>query len=237
MTDQKNYRDAELEKFDSIADEWWDPAGSLKTLHIINPVRLGYIESVVPLKNLRILDVGCGGGILSESMARASALVTAIDASETAIRVARDHTRVSGLQVDYHACTVEQFEQTVSQPFDAITCMEMLEHVPDPVAVVASMTRLLRPGGHLFLSTINRNLKSWLQTILVAERLLGLVPAGTHDYSQYIRPSELSRWLRAAGMEVADISGLGYLPFLDIAFRQADASVNYMLHAIKPDNH
>lgn len=229
-----NYRQSELEKFDSIADEWWNPDGSLKTLHALNPVRLRYITSVVKLNGQRVLDVGCGGGLLTEALAAASASVTGIDASATAIRIATDHLAVSKLQIDYVATTVEQFEMEGRQPFDVITCMEMLEHVPDPVAVVESMMRLLKPGGHLFLSTINRNPLAWLQTIVIAERLLGLVPADTHEYAQYIRPSELSRWLRNAGMQIIDISGMGYLPGFNYAFRRSSPAVNYLLYAIKP---
>lgn len=234
MTSDNNVQPSELLKFDVIADEWWNPAGKLKTLHVINPVRLRYIESAVTLKNQRVLDIGCGGGLLTEAMSSTGAQVTGIDASETAIKIAANHSGTSGRKVDYLTCTIEQFEHTCKQPFDVITCMEMLEHVPDPSAVIASASRLLRPGGHLFLSTINRNLKAWLQTIVVAEHLLDLIPAGTHDYAQYIRPSELSRWLRSVGMEVADISGLGYLPLLDRAYADADPSVNYIMHALKP---
>ena len=229
-----NYRESEIEKFDSIAGEWWKPDGHLKTLHAINPVRLNYITSFAELKNQRVLDVGCGGGLLTEAMAGAAAIVTGIDASATAIHVATNHLTLSKLQVEYVATTVEQFEQNHPQPFDIITCMEMLEHVPEPVAVVESMVRLLKPGGHLFLSTINRNPAAWLQTIVIAERLLGLVPADTHEYAQYIRPSELSRWLRNSGMQIGDISGIGYVPGFNYAFRRSSPAVNYLLHAIKP---
>ena len=219
-----NYNPAEIEKFEQIASEWWDPTGKLKTLHIINPLRLQYISDAVDLKNARVLDIGCTG-----------ALVTGIDAGEINITIAQDHLQISGLTVEYIATTVEQYQQAVGRQFDVITCMEMLEHVPDPVAIIETAAGLLRPGGHLFLSTLNRNLRAYLESIIAAEYLLKLIPAGTHTYSQYIRPSELGRWVRGSGLQIIDISGLKYIPLLDRVYLSSDPSVNYILHAIKPD--
>lgn len=230
-----NYNPAEIEKFEQIASEWWDPTGKLKTLHIINPLRLQYISDAVDLKNARVLDIGCGGGLLTEAMATTGALLTGIDAGEINITIAQDHLQISGLTVEYIATTVEQYQQAVGRQFDVITCMEMLEHVPDPVAIIETAAGLLRPGGHLFLSTLNRNLRAYLESIIAAEYLLKLIPAGTHTYSQYIRPSELGRWVRGSGLQIIDISGLKYIPLLDRVYLSSDPSVNYILHAIKPD--
>ncbi len=230
-----NYTPAEIEKFEQIASEWWDPTGKLKTLHIINPLRLQYICDAVGLKNVRVLDIGCGGGLLTEAMAATGALVTGIDAGEINITIARDHLQKSGLAVEYIATTVEQFWQAAERQFDVITCMEMLEHVPDPVAIIETAAALLRPGGHLFVSTLNRNLRAYLESIIAAEHLLKLIPAGTHTYSRYIRPSELGRWVRASGLEILDISGLKYIPLVDRVYLSSDPSVNYIVHAIKPD--
>lgn len=232
--DNLNVSLSELGKFDAIASEWWDPLGKLRTLHVVNPVRLKYIENIVELKNRKVLDVGCGGGILSEAMASRHALVTAIDASETSIRIAKNHLTESGLSVNYFTCTVEQYASDTHQQFDVISCMEMLEHVPNPESIIESSSRLLKPGGHLFLSTINRNLQSYLGTIVGAEHILNMLPVGTHDYAQYIRPAELGHWLRNFGMEVMDISGIRYLPFLHMAHLCTSPAINYIVHAQKP---
>lgn len=234
MTSDYNYSQVELEKFSSIAHEWWESRGKFRTLHVVNPVRLQYIENSVALKNLQVLDIGCGGGLLCEAMAAKSALVTGIDASDLSIRIAKDHLLQSNLAVNYLTCTVEQFAATSHQQFDVISCMEMLEHVPDPVAVIKTAARLLKPGGHFYLSTINRNLRSYLETVIGAEYLLDLIPAGTHDYSQYIRPAELCSWLRAAGLEVVDIKGIKYIPFIHIAHLSTAPAVNYIVHASMP---
>jgi 2-polyprenyl-6-hydroxyphenyl methylase/3-demethylubiquinone-9 3-methyltransferase len=233
--DDSNYTPAEVEKFELIANDWWDPTGKLKTLHKINPLRLQYILDAASLKNARVLDIGCGGGLLTEAMAASGAIVTGIDAGEVNIRFAKAHLQQSGLAVEYVAGTVEQFSLSANRQFDVITCMEMLEHVPDPAAIIETASRLLRPGGHLFLSTLNRNLRSYLESIMAAEYLLQLIPKGTHTYAQYIRPSELGRWIRGAGMEIIDITGLKYLPLLERVYLSSDASVNYIVHAIKPD--
>ena len=232
--DNLNVSLSELGKFDAIASEWWDPLGNFRTLHVINPVRLKYIEDILTLRNKQVLDIGCGGGILSEALASRQALVTAIDASETSIRIAKNHLAASGLSVNYVACTVEQFASENQQQFDVISCMEMLEHVPNPESIIDSASRLLKPGGHLFLSTINRNFKAYLATIVGAEHLLNMLPVGTHDYSQYIRPAELGHWLRNSGMEVMDISGIRYLPFLHMAHLCTSPAINYIVHAQMP---
>jgi 2-polyprenyl-6-hydroxyphenyl methylase/3-demethylubiquinone-9 3-methyltransferase len=226
-----NLDQEELHKFESLAADWWDPHGRLKTLHIINPARLKYITAAVDLKDRTVLDVGCGGGILCEAMAAKTARVTGIDASCAAIEAANQHQKQSGLTVTYLNCTVEEFATRRRQTFDVITCMELLEHVPDPVMVIETISGLLNPGGHLFLSTINRTLRAYAGAIITAEYLLGLLPRETHDYSKFIRPSELCQWLRASGLTIKDISGLKYLPMLDYAVVDTDPSINYMVHA------
>lgn len=234
MASDHNYSRVELEKFGSIAHEWWDPRGKFRTLHVVNPLRLHFIENIVELKNRHVLDIGCGGGLLCEAMAAKSALVTGIDASDISIQIARDHLIQTKLAVNYMSCTVEQFAVSCNQQFDVISCMEMLEHVPDPVAIIETASRLLKPGGHFFLSTINRNLRSYLETVIGAEYLLNLIPAGTHDYSQYIRPAELCRWLRTSGLDVVDIKGIKYIPFIHVAHLSPAPTVNYIVHASMP---
>ena len=235
MTSEHNYSPSELDKFGSIAHEWWDSCGKFRTLQVVNPVRLHYIEKSADLKHKAVLDIGCGGGLLCEAMAEKSAQVTGIDASDISILIAKDHLLQTDLTVNYLTCTIEQFAASGQQQFDVISCMEMLEHVPDPVAIIETTAKLLKPGGHFFLSTINRNLRSYLETIIGAEYLLALIPAGTHDYAQYIRPAELCRWLRNAGLEVVEVKGIKYVPILDIAHLSPDPSVNYIVHARMPD--
>lgn len=228
-TIRDNTDPAEVAKFERLAAAWWDPDGDLATLHTINPVRLAFIEDGVNLRGLRVLDVGCGGGILSEALAARGALVTGIDPGEDNIRVARDH--LAGGNVDYQACTVEEFAARGEDPFDIITCMELLEHVPQPQTLIAAMSDLIKPGGHLFLATINRNLQSYLGAVVAAEYLLGLLPRGTHDYARFIRPAELSAWLRRNGFDVLRISGMQYLPLVKRAFLTRSPAVNYLVHA------
>jgi len=218
--------------FDSLADDWWNPHGRLKTLHAINPVRLQYIRGGAGIENRRVLDIGCGGGLLCEAMAANSARVTGIDISMEAIRIAREHLAETNFAVDYRVDTAEAFAAGHAHEFDVVTCMEMLEHVPDPAAIIEAAARLLQPGGHAFFATINRTLQAYLTMILGAERLLGLLPEGTHDYKRFIRPSELCRWLRSAGFEIADITGMYYLPRVNRAALSRNPSVNEMLHAI-----
>ena len=227
-----NINPAEVAGFDALADEWWDPNGRLRTLHVINPLRLKYIgERADGLGGKRVLDLGCGGGILSEAMAEAGAMVTGLDASGKAIAAAAAHQARKDLHIDYVHGTAEALAEAGPEKFDAVTCMEMLEHVPDPFAVVEAAASLLRPGGHAFFATINRNLKSWLTAVVGAEHVLKLLPAGTHHYAEFIRPSELCGWLREAGFTVEDLTGVKYLPFANRAFLHGDPSVNYMVHA------
>jgi len=223
----------EVARFESLADDWWDPDGSFRTLHVINPVRLAFIESAAALRGRRVLDVGCGGGLLSEAMAAKGASVTGIDPGEGAIRSAREH--LAGRDVIYHARTVEEFVDEAPVPFDVVTCMELLEHVPRPDTLITHIASLLKPGGHFFLATINRNLQSYLTAVIGAEYLLRLLPRGTHEYARFIRPSELAAWLREAGFRVETVSGIQYLPLLNRAFLTDRPTVNYLIHARCPD--
>lgn len=224
-----NVDPAEIAKFDSLASRWWDPQGEFRPLHDMNPVRLAWIsERTNGFAGKRILDVGCGGGILAESMAAAGATVTGIDLAEAPLAVAKLHKLESGVEVDYRQVSVEEIAEEFPGQFDVVTCMEMLEHVPDPASIVAACRKLVKPDGQVFFSTINRNPKSFLMAIVGAEYVLRLLPRGTHEYARFIRPSELDRWLQAAGLRLTDISGLHYNP-LTRAFRSGgDVDVNYM---------
>lgn len=224
----------EIDKFSALADRWWDTEGDFKPLHEINPLRLDFIDARVGLAGRLVLDVGCGGGILSEAMARRGANVTGIDLSEAALEAGRRHAEEAGVALEYRWISVEQMAEEAPQRFDVVTCLEMLEHVPDPEAVVRACQRLVKPGGHLVLSTINRNPKAYTLAILGAEYVLNLVPRGTHDYARFIRPSELARWCRDAGLKVCEQSGLTYQP-LTRRFRLSatDVSVNYLMHCRK----
>ncbi|MBE9561530.1 MAG: bifunctional 2-polyprenyl-6-hydroxyphenol methylase/3-demethylubiquinol 3-O-methyltransferase UbiG [Proteobacteria bacterium] len=229
-----NIDQKELDKFSALATHWWDPESEFKPLHDINPLRLGYIEQYEEnLAGKKILDVGCGGGILSESLAQKGAEVVGIDMSETPLNVAKLHLHESGVKVDYKQITVEQLATESPNSFDIITCMEMLEHVPDPVSVVTSCYKLLKPKGKAFFSTINRNPKSYLFAILGAEYILRLLPKGTHDHAKFIRPAELTNWIVAAGGEVKDITGMTYNPITKQYSLGKDVSVNYLIHIIK----
>jgi 2-polyprenyl-6-hydroxyphenyl methylase / 3-demethylubiquinone-9 3-methyltransferase len=223
----------EVSRFDDLAHRWWDPQGEFRPLHEINPLRLDYVERRAPLADARVLDVGCGGGILAESMARRGAQVTGIDMAEAALEVARMHLLESGLEVDYRQVPVEELAAEMPGAFDVVTCMEMLEHVPDPASVVNACARLVRPGGHVFFSTINRNPKSFLFAIVGAEYVLGLLPRGTHEYARFIRPSELTRWSRAAGLETRHMAGLGYNPLKREYRLDRDVQVNYLMHTTR----
>jgi 2-polyprenyl-6-hydroxyphenyl methylase/3-demethylubiquinone-9 3-methyltransferase len=231
MNPTPNLDTQELSRFDRNASAWWDPHGPHRALHAINPLRLRYVDGAVSLRDKAVLDVGCGGGLLCEAMAERGARVTGIDASREAIAVAQRHRDARGLHIDYHIATIEQFAAQEPRHFDAITCMELLEHVPDPVAIVATAGGLLRPGGHLVVSTINRTARAWLAAVIGAEYLLRLLPRGTHEYARFIRPSELAAWARRAGFEIIDICGLSYLPWADHAVLTPDPAVNYLLHA------
>ncbi|MCX7627019.1 MAG: bifunctional 2-polyprenyl-6-hydroxyphenol methylase/3-demethylubiquinol 3-O-methyltransferase UbiG [Methylophilaceae bacterium] len=223
----------ELEKFAALAHRWWDPAGEFKPLHDINPLRLDYIDRRADLQGKRVLDVGCGGGILSEAMAMRGAEVTGIDLGEKSLRVAQLHRLESGVAVDYRLLSVEALAAEAPASFDVVTCMEMLEHVPGPAAVVSACATLVKPGGHVFLSTLNRNPKSYLFAVVGAEYVLNLLPRGTHQYEKFIKPSELSAWCRASGLEVSDIIGMHYNPLTRKYGLGRDVSVNYILHASK----
>jgi len=216
---------AELEKFSRLASRWWDPEGEFRPLHEINPLRLGWIEGHASLAGKTVLDVGCGGGILAEAMARRGARVTGIDLSEKALRVAELHLLESKLDVQYRKSAVEECDGA----FDVVTCMELLEHVPDPASMVASCARLARPGGHVFFSTINRNPKSYLFAVIGAEYVLGLLPKGTHDYQRFVKPSELAAWCRAARLAIEELIGMTYNPLSRRYSLGRDCDVNYLL--------
>lgn len=229
-----NYDQAELDKFAAIANRWWDPDGPQKPLHALNPVRLRYVADRVPLRGAHALDVGCGGGLLSEALAREGAQVTALDLAPELLKVARLHTLESGVQVDYREQTVEALAEQMPGAFDVVTCMEMLEHVPDPVSVVQACASLLRPGGRLFLSTVNRTPEAFALAIVGAEYVARLLPRGTHHYAQFIRPSELGAWTRAAGLQLEDVSGMAYEPWRNMARLSRRTGVNYLACAVKP---
>ncbi len=232
--DYVNSDQAELNKFSDLAHKWWDKSSEFKPLHDINPLRLNYIDNAVSLKGKAVLDVGCGGGILSESMAEKGAKVTAIDLSEKALKVAALHSLDSGVTVDYQLITVEKLAQQQPASFDVVTCLEMLEHVPDPASVVAACAKLVKPGGHVFFSTINRNPKAYLFAVIGAEYVLNMLPRGTHDYVKFIKPSELASWMRSTGLSLIGQTGMSYNPITKHYWLDSDISVNYMLHTIKP---
>ncbi len=220
----------ELQKFGELAHKWWDKDSEFKPLHEINPLRLAYIDSISALQGKRVLDVGCGGGILSESMYFKGADVTGIDLGEKALNVAKLHQLESGAKVNYQLIAVEQLAAEQPASFDLVTCMEMLEHVPNPASVVAACARLVKPGGLVFFSTINRNPKAYLFAVIGAEYLLNLLPKGTHDYAKFIKPSELSGWVRDAGLNVSGMRGMSYNPITQHYWLSDDVSVNYLMH-------
>ncbi len=224
----------EIAKFEAVAQRWWDPEGEFRPLHDLNPVRLDYIEARAGLAGRRVLDVGCGGGLLAEGMARRGARVTGVDLAPTAVEVARLHALEAGVAVDYRVASAEQMASAEPAAFDVVTCLEMLEHVPDPAAAVAALARLVRPGGHVVCSTLDRGARSFLLGIVAAEYLLRLVPPGTHEYARFIRPSELARFGREAGLELADLAGMAYDPFARRARITGDTSVNYLAHFVRP---
>lgn len=236
MPADANVDPAEIDKFQSIASRWWDPESEFKPLHEINPLRVTYIEQQAGgLGGKSILDVGCGGGILTESLASKGASVTGIDMAELSLEVARMHLHESGLDIDYQLSTVEDYAEQNEARFDIVTCLEMLEHVPDPDSVISAATRLLKPDGLLFLSTINRNPKSFALAILGAEYVLGLLPRGTHEYRKFIRPSEIAAQLRKSSLRVIDITGMSYNPITKHYSLGDDVDVNYLLTACFDD--
>ncbi|HSC95264.1 MAG TPA: bifunctional 2-polyprenyl-6-hydroxyphenol methylase/3-demethylubiquinol 3-O-methyltransferase UbiG [Burkholderiales bacterium] len=223
----------ELEKFSQLAHRWWDPGSEFKPLHDINPLRLDYIDGIAGLRGRRVLDVGCGGGILAEAMAARGARVTGIDLADKPLKVAQLHLLESGLEVEYRLIAPEALAREAPSSFDVVTCMELLEHVPDPAATVQACADLARPASHIFFSTINRNLKSYLLAVVGAEYVLKLLPRGTHDYAKFIKPSELAGMCRRAGLAVARVTGMTYNPFTKVYSLGHDADVNYILHATK----
>jgi len=226
----QNADPAELAKFTALAQSWWDPKGPSKPLHDLNPLRLQYVQRVVPLAERKVLDVGCGGGILSEAMARSGAQVLGIDLSQAVLDVADLHALEANVAVEYRAIAAEELAQQSPAGFDVVTCMEMLEHVPDPSATVAALATLVKPGGHVFVSTLNRNPLAFAVAIVGAEYIARVLPRGTHEYLKFIRPSELARWGRAAGLELKDLTGITYNPLLR-SFRLApNTDVNYLAH-------
>ena len=224
----------ELKKFSDLAHQWWDPTSEFRPLHEINPLRLDWINSQAPLAGKKVVDIGCGGGILAESMAKKGADVTGIDLSEKALKVADLHSLESGVQVRYELIAAEDLAARESGSFDIITCMEMLEHVPDPASIVAACARLAKPGGRIFFSTINRNPKSYLHAVIGAEYILRLLPKGTHDYAKFITPAELAQFTRQAGLTVDALKGMGFNPFTKIYSLNSDTSVNYLVACTKP---
>ena len=230
---ESNVYDAEVIKFSKLAEQWWDPQGKFRPLHMLNPIRLDFIKQNSSLAGAKILDVGCGGGILSEALAREEARVTGLDVSEASLRVAKLHLHESELDINYIHSTVEEFAEQESREFDVITCMELLEHVPDPVSTISACSQLVKSGGSLYFSTLNRTFKSWLLGIVGAEYILDLLPRGTHQHSHFIRPSELNQWCRRNGIQIKSLTGLHYNP-LNQSFRQAPGvEVNYIAHCVR----
>ena len=223
----------EIAKFEELASRWWDAQGEFKPLHEINPLRLNYIDERANIEGKKVLDVGCGGGILSESMAKRGAQVTAIDMGKAPLSVARLHAMESDVEVDYQQITVEELAVKMPGEFDTVTCMEMLEHVPDPSSVINACCQLVKPGGSVFLSTINRNPKSYLFAIVGAEYILNMLPKGTHDYEKFIRPSELDEWARKSQLELKDITGMTYNPLTKSYKLGRDVDVNYMTYYLR----
>ncbi|MEG2806309.1 bifunctional 2-polyprenyl-6-hydroxyphenol methylase/3-demethylubiquinol 3-O-methyltransferase UbiG [Stenotrophomonas sp.] len=231
-----NFDQAELDKFAALANRWWDADGPQKPLHALNPVRLQYVARRVALRGARVLDIGCGGGLLSEALAREGAEVTAIDLGAELLKVARLHSLESGVTVDYRLQAAEDLAAEQPGAFDVVTCMEMLEHVPDPAAIIAACHRLLKPGGQLFLSTVNRTPAAFAVAIVGAEYVARLLPKGTHHYQDFIKPAELGKWLRQADFNLCDVSGMAYEPWRNRARLSTRTDINYLAHATKPDD-
>jgi 2-polyprenyl-6-hydroxyphenyl methylase/3-demethylubiquinone-9 3-methyltransferase len=236
MTDNNmNVDQAEISKFDALASRWWDPSGDFRPLHEINPLRLDYIRQRADLRGSKALDIGCGGGILAEALAAQGATVTGIDMAPAPLAVARLHQAESGTTVDYQQATAEEFASRHAAQFEVVTCLEMLEHVPSPSGVVAACARLVRPGGQIFFSTINRKPKSFMFAIVGAEYLLRLLPTGTHQYEKFIRPSELEAWARSAGLVHRGSTGMHYNPLSRIYSLGQNVDINYLMHFVRPE--
>jgi 2-polyprenyl-6-hydroxyphenyl methylase / 3-demethylubiquinone-9 3-methyltransferase len=236
MTIAENVNPDEIDKFSALAGRWWDPRGEFKTLHAVNPLRLQFIRSHAGLEGAKILDVGCGGGILSEGLTKAGAHVTAIDLASELLTVAQQHAKDGGLSIDYRHVSVEALAEEAPESFDHVTCMEMLEHVPDPASIVRACARLVKPGGRVFFSTLNRKLKAYLLAVVGAEYLLNMIPKGTHDFATFIRPSELTRWARSADLNLLGLEGVTYNPLTDqFNLSPKDIDVNYLAAFEKPN--
>jgi 2-polyprenyl-6-hydroxyphenyl methylase/3-demethylubiquinone-9 3-methyltransferase len=230
---QPNVDSGEIAKFNALAERWWDPNSEFRPLHDINPLRLNYIDERLGLPGKKVIDIGCGGGLLSEGMARRGATVTGIDLGEAPLAVARLHAEQSGVEVEYLQVLAEEIAEQRAGEYDAVTCLEMLEHVPDPSSVIRACAKLVKPGGQVFFSTINRNPKAFLFAIVGAEYVLRLLPRGTHEYAKLIRPSELAGWSRDAGLDVRDTTGMTYNPVTQVYKLNRDVSVNYLMHAVR----
>ncbi|MBL4583990.1 MAG: bifunctional 2-polyprenyl-6-hydroxyphenol methylase/3-demethylubiquinol 3-O-methyltransferase UbiG [Pseudomonadales bacterium] len=230
----RNIDPSEVAKFEALASRWWDQNSEFRPLHQINPLRVNYIDERSPVAGKTVLDVGCGGGILSEGLAARGATVTGIDVGEAPLSVAKLHTKESGFDIDYRLTTIEELAEQEPETYDIVACMEMLEHVPDPSSVIRACAKALKPGGTIYFSTISRNAKAYLFAIVAAERILKLLPKGTHDYNKLIKPSELARWARQADLQPRDITGMVYNPLTKRYSLSRDTSVNYLVHADKP---
>ncbi|NHR03985.1 bifunctional 2-polyprenyl-6-hydroxyphenol methylase/3-demethylubiquinol 3-O-methyltransferase UbiG [Chromobacterium haemolyticum] len=230
-----NVDETEIDKFSQLAHKWWDMSGEFKPLHEINPLRLGFIDDRAAIAGKQVLDVGCGGGILAESMAARGAAVTGIDLAKKSLKVAQLHSLESGVAVDYRCVAVEELAEEAPASFDVVTCMEMLEHVPDPQSVVRSCASLVKPGGWVFFSTLNRNAKSYLLAVVGAEYVLNMLPRGTHEYARFLKPSELSRMARNAGLDLDAVRGMSYNPLTRIYSLGDDTAVNYLMACRRPE--